>query len=92
MDKEYNILKKLGQGGYASVYKVRHKKLGYTRAMRVLNAVITDETDSVYQKFLNECRLLLRLGNGCNPNIVHVCQPLLKNQRAMVEMDFVIIN
>ncbi len=89
MDKEYNILKKLGQGGYASVYKVRHKKLGYTRAMRVLNAVITDETDSVYQKFLNECRLLLRLGNGCNPNIVHVCQPLLKNQRAMVEMDFV---
>lgn len=89
MKKEYDILKKLGQGGYAAVYKVRHKNLKYTRAMRVLNAVITDENDPVYQKFLDESRLLLRLGNGCNPNIVRVYQPHLQDQRAMIEMDFV---
>ena len=88
--EEYTLLDELGQGGYATVYKVRHNNLGYIRAIRVLNAIIAHgETDKIYQKFLAECRLLLRLGNGNHPNIVHIYQPLLKAQRAIVEMDFV---
>lgn len=88
--EEYTLLDELGQGGYATVYKVRHNNLGYIRAIRVLNAIIAHgETDKTYQKFLEECRLLLRLGNGNHPNIVHIYQPLLKEQRAIVEMDFV---
>lgn len=88
--EEYTLLDELGQGGYATVYKVRHNDLGYIRAIRVLNAIIAHgETDKTYQKFLEECRLLLRLGNGNHPNIVHIYQPLLKAQRAIVEMDFV---
>lgn len=88
--EEYTLLDELGQGGYATVYKVRHNNLGYIRAIRVLNAIIAHgETDKTYQKFLEECRLLLRLGNGNHPNIVHIYQPLLKAQRAIVEMDFI---
>ena len=88
--EEYTLLDELGQGGYATVYKVRHNNLGYIRAIRVLNAIIAHgETDKTYQKFLEECKLLLRLGNGNHPNIVHIYQPLLKAQRAIVEMDFV---
>lgn len=88
--EEYTLLDELGHGGYATVYKVRHNNLGYIRAIRVLNAIIAHgETDKTYQKFLEECRLLLRLGNGNHPNIVHIYQPLLKAQRAIVEMDFV---
>lgn len=88
--EDYTLLDELGQGGYATVYKVRHNNLGYIRAIRVLNAIIAHgETDKTYQKFLEECRLLLRLGNGNHPNIVHIYQPLLKAQRAIVEMDFV---
>lgn len=88
--EEYTLLDVLGQGGYATVYKVRHNNLGYIRAIRELNAIIAHgETDKTYQKFLEECRLLLRLGNGNHPNIVHIYQPLLKAQRAIVEMDFV---
>lgn len=88
--EEYTLLDELGQGGYATVYKVRHNKLGYIRAIRVLNAIIAHgESDKVYQKFLDECRLLLRLGNGNHPNIVHIYQPLLRAQRAIVEMDYV---
>ena len=56
----------------------------------MLNAIIAHgEIDKTYQKFLEECKLLLRLGNGNHPNIVHIYQPLLKAQRAIVEMDFV---
>lgn len=88
--EEYTLLDELGQGGYATVYKVRHNKLGYIRAVRVLNSIIAHgEEDKTYQKFLEECRLLLRLGNGNHHNIVHIYQPLLKAQRAIVEMDFV---
>ena len=90
LEDEYTYLDELGQGAYATVYKVRHNKLGYIRAIRVLKANIAcGETDPTYQKFLKECRLLLRLGNGNHPNIVHIYQPLLKAQQAIVEMDFV---
>lgn len=88
--EDYIKLDELGQGGYATVYKVRHKDLGYIRAIKVLNNTIADgKSDRIYQKFLKECRLLLRLGNGNHPNIVHIYRPLLRAQKAMVEMDFV---
>lgn len=88
--EKYKLLDTLGEGGFAKVYKVRHVTLGYVRAVRVLNSVIAQgETDKTYQRFLEECRLLLRLGNGCHPNIVHIYQPILVSQLATVEMDFV---
>ena len=88
--EDYTLLEELGQGAFATVYKVRHNKLGYIRAVRVLNKVISQgESDPSYQKFLEECILLLRLGNGNHPNIVHIYQPLLKDQHAVVEMDYV---
>ncbi len=88
--EEYTLLEELGQGGFATVYKVRHNKLGYVRAIRVMNALIAHgESDAAFQQFLAECRILLRLGNGNHPNIVHIYQPLLRAQRAIVEMDYV---
>ena len=70
--KEYTLLGELGKGGFAKVYKVRHNELGYIRAIRVLNEPITDEHSRTYQKFLHECKVLLRLGNGSHRNIVHI--------------------
>lgn len=88
--EDYTLLDELGQGGYATVYKVRHNHLDYIRAIRVLNATIAHgEQDDAYKKFLDECRVLLRLGNGSHPNIVHIYQPLLKAQKAIVEMDYI---
>jgi|GEM_PF-886031 len=77
------------QGAYATVYKVRHKTLGYIRAIRVLNQPVSGENDILYQKFLEECKLLLRLGNGGHPNIVRINQPRFEQGHAMVEMEFV---
>ena len=86
----YNKLDTLGNGADAEVFKVRHNNLGYIRAIRVLNKVIADgENDQTYKRFLDECKILLRLGNGNHPNIVHIYQPLLKDNRAIVEMDYV---
>ncbi len=88
--EEYTLLDEIGQGGFATVYKVRHNELGYIRALRVMNAVIARGTeDKTYKRFIDECRLLMRIGNGNHPNIIHICRTLLKEQRAAVEMDFV---
>lgn len=87
--KEYTMLEELGKGGFATVYKVRHNELGYIRAIRVLNETIVDKSSMTYQKFLRECKVLLRLGNGNHPNIVHIYQPNLLDNKALVEMDYV---
>ena len=88
--EDYTLLDEIGKGGFATVYKVRHNKFGYIRAIRVLNATIAKgEEDVTYKKFLEECKLLLRLGNGNHPHIVHIYQPLLRAQKALVEMDYV---
>lgn len=87
--QEYTMLDELGRGGFATVYKVRHNELGYIRAVRVLNETIVDSNSPTWQKFLRECKVLLRLGNGNHPNIVHIYQPRLLDNKALVEMDYV---
>ena len=87
--KEYTLLEELGKGGFATVYKVRHNEFGYVRAIRVLNDTVTDPSSAAYQKFLRECKVLLRLGNGNHHNIVHIYQPRLLENHALVEMDYV---
>lgn len=86
---EYEKLRHVGKGAFADVFKVRHIALGYVRALKVSKEYIENESDKSYQTFLNECRTLLRIGNGCHPNIVHIYQPRLIDHRAMVEMDFI---
>lgn len=87
--KEYKKLRLIGKGSFAAVYKVRHKDLGYIRAIKISNEMVENEDDKAYRAFLNECRLLLKIGNGCHPNIVHIYQPRFINNRALVEMDYI---
>ena len=89
--REFEIKSKstANEGGYASVYKVKHLKLGYIRALRVLHATIEDENDPKYLQFLEECRLLLRIGNGGHRNIVRIFQPRLVDNKAFVEMEYI---
>ena len=85
--QDYDKLKFLGKGSFAKIYKVRHREYGYIRAIKVLDEEIGEEDDKVYKTFVKECSLLLRLGNGCHPNIVRIYQPRKIEDRALVEMD-----
>ncbi len=87
---EYVRLKFLGQGSFAKIYKVKHRDLGYIRAIKVLTEELDEEEGSkVYETFLKECSLLLRLGNGTHPNIVRIYQPRKIAGQALVEMDYI---
>lgn len=86
---EYYKLRSLGEGSFADVYLVRHHTLDYIRALKVSKDNIDDVADKKWQKFMKECRLLLKIGNGGHPNIIKIYQPRLIQQRAVVEMDYV---
>lgn len=88
--KDYDEICPLGSGGFANVYLVRHKSLGYIRALKVSKEpIIHGERDKEWIKFFKECRLLLQIGNGGHPNIVKIYHPRLENNQAMVEMDYI---
>lgn len=86
---QYEKLRLIGNGSFASIWKVRHKELGYIRAIKESKELVTDEHDKAYRTFLKECGVLLRLGNGGHPNIVRIYEPRLVDNRAIVEMDYV---
>ncbi|MDR0893816.1 MAG: protein kinase [Prevotellaceae bacterium] len=87
--EDYEKMNMLGTGSFATVFMVRHRKLGHIRAIRVLDKYVESEHSDIYKKFLEECVVLLRLGNGGHPNIVRIYQPMLKNNQALVEMDYI---
>lgn len=89
LEDQYEILMELGHGAYASVYKVRHKKHGYIRALKVSMEKVPNEEDRKFRQFVSECQVQLKLGNGCHPNIVRVHQPHLIEEHAVVEMDYI---
>ena len=85
---EYEILD-ISEGSYAIVYKARHKRLGYVRAVKELKTAVRNEDDKAYQTFLKECQMLMQIGNGNCPGIVKMYNPRLLGNRAVVEMDYV---
>jgi len=80
----------LDEGSYAKVYRVRHKTLGYVRAIkRSKNPVTNPDTDKEWNRFRKECRVLLRLGSGAHPNIIKIYNLRLEDKHAIVEMDYI---
>jgi serine/threonine protein kinase len=82
---KYEVLGRLGQGGQASVYKVRHLGLGEIRALKLLPDGGTDATDSV-TRFRREGRALARLRH---PHIVQVFDLGRDGNHYYLEMEYV---
>lgn len=89
---KYIPLDQIDQGGEAIIFKVKHSEFGYVRALRQLygNPPVTDKSDPIYQKFVEECKTLLRIGNGSHPNIIKISQPILYGTNPAVEMELLI--
>ena len=65
---KYEILEKIGAGGMAAVYRVRHLAFGEIRAMKVVAAKLCDD-EGFLKRFRTEAVVTRRLQH---PNAVHV--------------------
>src|SRR5262245_48397200 len=68
ISRRYEVLEKVGQGGMATVYKVRHTTLGSISALKVLPQDLMEDPEMV-SRFYREARIMAQLGH---PNIVRV--------------------
>jgi tRNA A-37 threonylcarbamoyl transferase component Bud32 len=68
LSNKYRVIRKLGEGGMASVWLVQHLGLGETRALKIIRSSIAE--DPTYrERFDREARILARLKH---PNAVIV--------------------
>ncbi len=81
----YEIVSLLGAGGFAEVYRVRHRMLGSDHALKVLHDELL-RLEEVRQRFLDEARVQARLHH---PGIVRVTDLIAEPGLAGFIMEFV---
>lgn len=65
----YKVLDRLGEGGMGTVYRVEHRSLARSYALKVLRPRVIDRDPEAAQQFLREARLAARIHH---PHIVDV--------------------
>ena len=81
----YEVLKKTGEGGMASVYKGRQVSLNRPVAIKVLSEKLT-ENKEIVERFNREALIIARLTHS---NIIHVIDRGVVNGRYYFVMGFV---
>ena len=73
--EDYDEIKQIGEGSYGSVYLVKHKTTGATRAMKIIEKVEdVDENNTL--EILNEINVLKKIDH---PNIIKIFEFYLQN-------------
>ena len=81
--ERYEVLRPLGSGGVATVYHVRHVRLGSDHALKVVHIA----KPSFTQRLLAEGQALARLGR--HPNVVAVTDVLEYHWRPVLVLEYV---
>ena len=68
IDRRYELLEKLGEGGMGAVYKVRHRLLGQLRVIKVVRPHHADDPQ-VLERFRREARAAIDLHH---PNVAQI--------------------
>ena len=81
---KYKILRLIGEGGMASVYEAEHEMLGTKVAIKVLNPILSANTQ-IKERFRNEAKLMASLDH---PNITKVIDFNEQPQQLSIIMEF----
>ncbi|NJD18151.1 MAG: serine/threonine protein kinase, partial [Gemmatimonadetes bacterium] len=68
---KWRVLKRIGAGGFGTVYKVRDEKGGWIEALKILSVerITGAEVENARKRFLREAQIMKRLGTE-SPHIV----------------------
>jgi serine/threonine protein kinase len=81
---KYKITKLIGEGGMASVYEAEHEMLGTKVAIKVLNPILSANTQ-IKERFRNEAKLMASLDH---PNITKVIDFDEQPQQLSIVMEY----
>jgi len=81
---KYKITKLIGEGGMASVYQAEHEMLGTKVAIKVLNPILSANTQ-IKERFRNEAKIMASLDH---PNITKVIDFDEQPQQLSIVMEF----
>ena len=81
---KYKIIRLIGEGGMASVYEAEHEMLGTKVAIKVLNPILSSNTQ-IKERFRNEAKLMASLDH---PNITKVIDFDEQIQQFSIIMEF----
>ena len=84
LSNKYRVIRKLGEGGLASVWLVQHLGLGETRALKVIRSSIAEDA-TFLARFDREARILARLKH---PNAVIVYDTGVVGDVPYIEMEY----
>ncbi|MEM7584779.1 MAG: protein kinase [Acidobacteriota bacterium] len=86
IDRKYDVLAKLGEGGMGTVYKVRHRYLDELRVIKTIKANLNVDED-LQQRFLREAQVAAKLRH---PNIATIHDfSVGEDGTAFIAMEFI---
>ena len=80
---KYKIIRLIGEGGMASVYEAEHEMLGTKVAIKVLNPILSANTQ-IKERFRNEAKVMASLNH---PNITKVIDYDERDQGLSITME-----
>lgn len=83
--RNYKILKKLGEGGMATVYLAEHLDLGHKVAIKVLNKEFIYHSN-LRNRFIDEAKKMVRMDH---PNVVKVSDLINDPDQVAIVMEYV---
>lgn len=81
---KYKITRLIGEGGMASVYEAEHEMLGTKVAVKVLNPILSTNTQ-IKERFRNEAKMMASLDH---PNIIKVIDFDEQPQRLSIIIEY----
>lgn len=86
LSQKFEVLKKCGNGGFSSVYKVKERSDGRIFALKFFDFDYISPTTKEYKDFINEIAILKKINH---PNVVKVIEELILDGKPAIKMDYI---
>ncbi len=85
VDGRYEIVNRIGRGGFATVYRSKHIQLDRPAALKILDPITSGTSENFIERFLSEARIVANLRH---PNVVMIYDfGVVKEDQPYIAMD-----
>lgn len=86
IDDRYEVIKKIGHGGFGAVYHVYDRKMALSKALKILHDSVANDCGAM-NRVRNEAQIMIKLNH---PNIIRVYDFNQDGQFKYIDMEFIL--